>query len=1724
MGINGKHTLTHSLDNLSFVDVCAIVRRLKEQNDPTNQRRITVDVDASWLVRMKSKMSDNDRVPYLIRFCKIWSDAGFEVFLVCDAESRHHSKRIRYQRFGDGSRNKLRIRQNRRRLHDLAKESASLTITVEEKSRLMQEFVTLNDEQKRLERTIEDIFDVGDLFYNTKIQKLNRETSANGTINVLQAEFQADSLLAYRLNHGLSDIMICADSDQAALCGNRCFAIKQFKFIEGNKNRSSSVNNISIFTTSWNNIERIKCYLPNDSKYITKKSNTPVFENRLEPHVRALIAVGLGCDVFPKGVPNLGPAKMNKLLNDCLTDERLVVASYYDVLKYRLSHLYLEEVKANTEKEKQYETEEQQDQHIESQEEQVLTYYHVDEMFAVFVESFLYEPANFVTPNMLPQSKTLYIHDNVPSTLHPYNIKFARNTIGIEPSDYTNQMFTCAGPCAGHSHPFLLSEGVTVCSNKECKLNICPSCIFEHDGQKYCYNCSTIILCLGPFEAQIVDSTKSVSDMLLALQEIGLPMNAREDDILDIEDAFDTLVVNGRRFHSSIKFPLQQAAYLTQAMNKVSDFSFSDGGNIIFRDEHNIETIVSLLDLMESLLVSTEQDKDTYASDVLPTIISKFAEGSRDHGTGHRLKQRCLRHGMDTRTPELAYASGSVITYNGKTGLYIKHRIQASMKQDVYECEVAFTKEAIIANTCTCMCGCLAQDKVLCVHILPIIYQVHMLLCDGLALHILYEMSAFNKNTNVFKEYINRSIFEDSSSSNVDLASIVRQLEMACLKYTPNEDCLSMDNLLLKYDVGTEKVKFVPIIQEKDKEFMGPLRNLDLSSLTTRAKRRRQQVCQHQEQETDLPSNILLADNTGNEEVLFTATCPISQAVYQDMIRYGNAFLQCLQLPNNTIDYNLDDSKSIDRMKVTAGYKLLEHRSQEKLNDKCRLPAKYKDRIVMLIEKANSTKRSVKERNLNFNTSQHPEGSLLPNATEQGVVLLTGLQPSPDRTSPSSPDEANVTSEVDAASSEDDCSTVQHLKRRYCCVKGCQTSYMDDNVKFYKVPLTKLQIKLTSSDEVRKQFHSSLFRRKIYLQRFGKSYVGNETKRLDYCHKHELEIEEFILPWYDRKGKKKFSTEHLVVPKKNNLIEMIEQQRQLELTATPTEQPPFQDITNSIRSNANNNKNRLSHHQNSNGQNPSSTHLGKRCDYIGCSNRSDSTKGILLQRVPPLPTKKPFGSTFSRLDGTILKRNVQTEFRRETLKRMRLNPEHEQEVRICNQHSMETIEKVVEWSNGREILCKTRVEMNVPCRNSCAQQPSLSRQGLSQQQVNLVASATNKLDIATILCNLAGIQQGEVQQLDKKYQNCIQIAANNILTVANTVRKHAPEKLWYRYDINDSKPIVQDSINLENENGARYKKPNTMMSTEVVIKLDDPKVNNTVQKLTPFRSVHHMLVTLCTFCTNKNDDLHTIEKTVSRLTSFEEWLVFFTIIKGTLSWSLAEAYFKASEGTLRKIYDHKMRIVKDARDHWPKYATLKEDEDLRKEKWHEIFENERVVMWDNTNIKMYVPSDACNQRITYSRYYAGNVGKGAVYIQLCGWMGTHDIWCGGVSDTEYFIKSGIIQQQNKFVDENNIETKDIPWTNVLDRGYRVSHSCWKEGRQRVLQPSFAKNQHKFSGRDTIHTSQVASDRSGNERAVNAAKRSGYINRGLVEGESLARLCDAWLVWSFICNFVYLPVH
>jgi hypothetical protein len=189
--------------------------------------------------------------------------------------------------------------------------------------------------------------------------------------------------------------------------------------------------------------------------------------------------------------------------------------------------------------------------------------------------------------------------------------------------------------------------------------------------------------------------------------------------------------------------------------------------------------------------------------------------------------------------------------------------------------------------------------------------------------------------------------------------------------------------------------------------------------------------------------------------------------------------------------------------------------------------------------------------------------------------------------------------------------------------------------------------------------------------------------------------------------------------------------------------------------------------------------------------------------------------------------------------------------------------------------------------------------------------------------------------------------------------------------------------------------------------------------------------------------------------------------------SLARA-FKSNTTTIQSIINWKIEMIKKTMEVWPKFVILNEDRVLMKDKWKTKYKNMRILFWDNTNVIVLASTDPNINRHTYSHYYNGTVAKGAVFLQLCGWIGTWEFPTAGIKNRAKFLRP-----------HNNLQT----FTNIVDKGYRCGMAAWRAGKQLVLQPVFAKSDTK----QQVHCSaNVAADRSGNERAVKMAKHSALI--------------------------------
>ena len=82
-----------------------------------------------------------------------------------------------------------------------------------------------------------------------------------------------------------------------------------------------------------------------------------------------------------------------------------------------------------------------------------------------------------------------------------------------------------------------------------------------------------------------------------------------------------------------------------------------------------------------------------------------------------------------------------IVDMHGTVGIEMKSMIPASMKQRIYETEVAATLKDILCCKCTCQSGSQGEERVVCVHTFRL-YLLSILLHQNLAEHILLELAA----------------------------------------------------------------------------------------------------------------------------------------------------------------------------------------------------------------------------------------------------------------------------------------------------------------------------------------------------------------------------------------------------------------------------------------------------------------------------------------------------------------------------------------------------------------------------------------------------------------------------------------------------------------------------------------------------------------------------------------------------------------------------------------------------------------------------------------------------------------------------------------------------------------------------------------------------------------------------------------------------------------------
>lgn len=100
------------------------------------------------------------------------------------------------------------------------------------------------------------------------------------------------------------------------------------------------------------------------------------------------------------------------------------------------------------------------------------------------------------------------------------------------------------------------------------------------------------------------------------------------------------------------------------------------------------------------------------------------------------------------------------------------------------------------------------------------------------------------------------------------------------------------------------------------------------------------------------------------------------------------------------------------------------------------------------------------------------------------------------------------------------------------------------------------------------------------------------------------------------------------------------------------------------------------------------------------------------------------------------------------------------------------------------------------------------------------------------------------------------------------------------------------------------------------------------KRCTGFASAVSLLSYITVVC---NANFDTMTSTQSEMTWFEEWFLYLEVVWGRscARWVDFEAKYKVSRKVLARVFLDKLKLVLNAKDAWPRYASLEEDEKLR---------------------------------------------------------------------------------------------------------------------------------------------------------------------------------------------------
>lgn len=186
-------------------------------------------MDASWIGRRG--VTSPCAVSYTIEVIVALCAASFNIIVVFDPPTRHHSKVASIKRTGERETARINAYHGRVETMRISEQLQTADLTADDRTALEKERDKLQSKVKTAENKASNLLLPADFCSRVEeeISKLDLSNYGDVFIRCETGKFQADSRIAKMVQRGEAQLILANDADFSFFLGGRCLQIVEFK-------------------------------------------------------------------------------------------------------------------------------------------------------------------------------------------------------------------------------------------------------------------------------------------------------------------------------------------------------------------------------------------------------------------------------------------------------------------------------------------------------------------------------------------------------------------------------------------------------------------------------------------------------------------------------------------------------------------------------------------------------------------------------------------------------------------------------------------------------------------------------------------------------------------------------------------------------------------------------------------------------------------------------------------------------------------------------------------------------------------------------------------------------------------------------------------------------------------------------------------------------------------------------------------------------------------------------------------------------------------------------------------------------------------------------------------------------------------------------------------------------------------------------------------------------